>query len=73
MKFQNFIVLEFAKQPIRRFKIYKRQSQRVSVVLYLASRKVIKFSGTRDATKCHKTGAKSTSAASKMSAKYRKA
>ena len=59
MKFQNFIVLKFAKQPIGRFKIYKRRLRRASIVLPLCEHKRDKnFSGTQDATKCHKTGSK---------------
>ncbi len=39
MKFQNFIVLEFAKQPIGEFKIYKRRSLCVPLVLPLREHK----------------------------------
>jgi len=57
MKFQNFIVLKFAKQPIGEFKIYKRRLRRVSIVLPLCEHKRDKnLNGTQDAAKCHKTG-----------------
>jgi len=70
MKFQNFIVLEFAKQPIGEFKIYKRRSRRASIVLPLCKYKRDKILATRKTQpNVIKLAVKSTSATSKMSVK----